>query len=149
MAVRPGRAAATAASTAGRSASAPASSFGAARPVEHPHQDLVAPEADAPRRGVALDLIGGAVHRLERREDPLLEGALGVALALVEDPRAALAQVDRVVGLVADEHDAGPLVHVGVVGDVDRQPVDRVLAGSTSGRAGMNRAGSTADGSSA
>ena len=43
-------------------------------PVEHPHQDLVAPEPDAARGGVGLDLVGRAVGGRQRRARPAPRG---------------------------------------------------------------------------
>ena len=110
VAVRPGRAAATAASTAGRRASAAASSFGAVRRSSTRTRISSRPNPTPPAAGSPSISIGRrGPPPASAASDPLLEGALGVALALVEIPGAALAQVDRVVGLVADQHDAGPL----------------------------------------
>ncbi len=107
------------------------------------------PKRTPPAAGSPSIVVGQAVGRLDGRGDPLLEGALALALALVQDPGAPLAEVERAVGLVADEHHAGPVRHVGVVGDVDRDAVEALRAWIQPWKSGMKAGGSMAPGSSA
>ena len=84
----------------------------------------VEPQPSVERR-VILEQRGCLQERPAQRRQARRQGAPGGLLAVVHQPQPAAAVVEREIALVGDEHDAGALRHVLVVGDVDQQLIDR------------------------
>src|SRR5690606_24517676 len=91
---------------------------GSVEPIDGAEEHLVRGEADGQ---ALLEERRRRERDGERASEDLLDAARGLTLAAEEEPRATVHLVDVEVVAVADEHHAGPLVDVAVVGHVDEE----------------------------